>query len=213
MGKDIVAIKMRAIREKLRNSQIKSVRILEDGTICDLILPDGYYIGETQDGLRSGKGTMHYSDGRTCEGDWSQGQANGEVVLKNKDGKIIYQGHIANGRFNGKGILADQRAKRIYEGEFKDSLYHGYGRLFNLKKELLYEGSWERGKQCGQGISYVQGKRSYEGNWSDGKPNGQGSSFDEEGNVLYSGTWKDGAVMDTDSRIIKASKEYINKNN
>lgn len=211
MKEDIVASKIEDIRNTLR-SHMFPICLTKDGIICDLILQDGYYIGETLNGLRNGKGVMHYSDGRTCEGDWSQGQAYGEVVLKNKEGKIIYQGHIVNGRFDGKGILADQRAKQIYEGEFKDSLYHGYGRLFNLKKELLYEGDWKKGKRCGKGISYVQGKRSYEGEWRDGQPNGQGSSFDEEGNVLYCGTWKDGFVLDTDSRIIKASKEFLDNN-
>ena len=211
MQKDIVVSKMEDIRRELY-SRMSPVRISKDGIICDLILPDGYYIGDTRAEQRHGKGTMYYSDGKTCEGNWANDQANGKVVLKSKEGKIIFKGNMVNGLANGKGVMVNLRFRQYYEGEFQESLYHGFGKLFNSKHELLYEGNWAAGKQCGQGISYVKGKRSYEGEWKDGMPNGQGISYDENGNILYSGEWKDGIIVDKNSRMNKASKENIDKN-
>lgn len=208
MGKDIVESKMEDVRNELR-SRMTPVYLTKDGVLCDLLMPEGYYIGETRNGLRHGRGTMYYSDGKTCTGDWANGQANGDVDLKSKDGKTIYKGQMVNGLANGKGVMANARTRQYYEGEFKDSVYHGYGRLYNSNKELLYEGSWEEGKQSGHGTSYVGGKRSYEGDWKNGRPDGQGTSFGEDGAVLYSGEWKEGGAADKGSRINKAAKEAI----
>ncbi len=211
MDKDIVASQMENILHDLR-SHMAPVRLTEDGVLCDLLMPEGYYTGETRNGLRHGKGTMHYSDGKTCTGDWANGQANGEVEFKSKDGKIIYKGQMVNGLANGKGVMVNTRSRQYYEGEFKDSLYHGYGKLYKANNELLYEGFWENGKQTGHGTSYVGGKRSYVGDWKNGRPDGQGTSFSEDGAILYSGTWKEGGAVDKDSRIDKAAKEAMNNN-
>lgn len=211
MENKVVASKIGDIRKEL-SARMVPVRITDDGVVCDLIMSEGYYIGETQNGKRHGKGTMYYTDGSTCEGDWADDKGNGEMTYKSQDGTVIYQGQVQNGRYNGKGLFVDMRHKRIYKGEFVDSLYEGRGRLYNLKKELLYEGDWKSGKQCGQGKSYFLGELYYEGEWKDGEANGMGTNYNNVGCPQYTGLWKDGKPVDTDSRINRASKEYLDNN-
>lgn len=50
------------------------------------------YDGEWVDGEISGKGTFTWKDGKSYEGEWREGKRNGQGVLKDPQGKILFEG-------------------------------------------------------------------------------------------------------------------------
>ena len=74
----------------------------------ELILKDGgIYTGGVENGMRSGHGTMIYSQKSVLYsyvGNWLQGKKHGKGTLKWKSGQI-YTGGFENGKLSGQGEL------------------------------------------------------------------------------------------------------------
>eukprot|EP00980_Cylindrotheca_fusiformis_P004213 scaffold913_cov71-Cylindrotheca_fusiformis.AAC.6 len=78
------------------------------------------YLGQYQNGVRSGIGKFTWVDGGYYDGEWKDGlySGNGELVT----------------------------SSTLYKGEFQQGSYHGFGRLTNLiTNQIVYEGSWKDG--------------------------------------------------------------------
>ena len=79
---------------------------------------DNYYIGQWKNGLRHGKGTEYYSNG-----------------------KIKYEGDYINDKREGNGKYIWEDGE-YYIGQFKNGLRHGKGTMYYSNGEIKSEGDW-----------------------------------------------------------------------
>lgn len=155
-----------------------------------LSFDDGYYVGETKNGLMHGKGTRYWFDNeKKWEGDWVNGVACGHIVVSFGD-LVIYDGQMEKGLPNGEGTLLYPNTGERYVGHFVDYRRDGFGKLYTSEGLPVYEGEWKNDKQHGQGKSFLGGVCRYDGQWKDGKKSGKGTEFDAKGNVLFQGNWE-----------------------
>ena len=171
----------------------------------DLVFEDGYYLGETKDGLMDGHGTRFWYSGKKWEGFWSKGLASGNIVVT-LDDEIIYEGNMENGLPNGKGRYTDPDNGFVYEGNFVDFQRDGEGCFFNDRGDKVYDGEWKNDRYHGYGQFFMGGKCRYEGMWEFGKRNGQGVSFDANGEEEYNGEWRDNSPVKKIDRVKEAAK-------
>ena len=157
----------------------------------DLEFDDGYYIGETKDGLMHGHGTRYWDyDDKKWEGYWQNGEASGHVVVTFGD-FVVYDGQMEHGLPNGQGVYTDIDNGQRYEGSFVDFKREGEGVLYTENGDKIYDGEWKNNKYHGYGQYFLRGQCRYEGNWENGKRNGDGIAYDQNGQEEYNGSWKD----------------------
>jgi serine/threonine protein kinase len=126
------------------------------------------YSGSLTAGVRSGKGSMNYSDGMKYTGDWKNNKYDGTGVLIFPNGHK-YSGSFRAGMFNGKGTYNFSSGEK-FVGQFVDDKRNGYGTV------------------------YFADGRKYEGNFINGYQEGFGTIYDSKGVKVYSGQWEKGAV-------------------
>lgn len=153
---------------------------------------NGYrYEGEWKDGDRDGQGKLYYANGECCyEGEWRQGEKNGYGIYyyANKD---CFKGEWKDGKINGRGTYYYANGN-CYEGEWKNGIINGVGRYYYANGNR-YEGEWKNGKADGQGIYYFRQGNYYKGEFKHGKKNGQGIYYFVNGEY-YEGNWKNDTV-------------------
>lgn len=172
----------------------------------DLEFEDGYYVGETKDGLMHGHGTRYWNyDDKKWEGDWQNDEANGYVVVTFGN-IVVYDGKMEHGLPNGQGVYTDINNGQRYEGSFVDFKREGEGVLYTENGDKIYDGEWKNNKYHGYGQYFLRGQCRYEGNWENGKRNGDGIAYDQDGQEEYNGTWKDDTRLNDIDRIKLASE-------
>ena len=158
----------------------------------NLSFDDGYYVGETKNGLMHGKGTRYWFDkdkNRKWSGDWVNGEANGHMIVM-RDDFVVYEGNMEHGQLNGEGKYTDPDSGQVYIGHFVDSNRDGEGTLYTEDGKKIYEGEWKKGKRHGRGKYYLAGICRYDGQWKDGKKHGKGTEYDAKGHKSFSGQWE-----------------------
>ena len=172
----------------------------------DLEFDDGYYVGETRDGLMHGRGTRYWDhDDKKWEGEWVEGEACGHVVVSFGD-FVAYDGQMWHSLPNGPGVYTDMHSGQRYEGNFVDFMRDGEGILYTENGDKIYEGDWKNNKYHGYGMYFMRGQCRYDGWWENGKRNGDGIAYDQNGNEEYNGTWKDDVRLNDIDRIHVASE-------
>ena len=156
------------------------------------VLSDGRkYVGEFQEGVRTGRGMMTYPDGAKYVGDWQNDEPNGKGTLILVD-KFEYTGEFANGVRHGEGTFETADGKK-YVGQWQNDVPHGQGRIIDPGREE-FVGQFENGRRNGPGeATYSDGTR-YKGQWADDLPNGQGVKILPDG-MQYSGEFKNGLMF------------------
>ena len=76
------------------------------------------YVGDLNNELPDGKGTMTYEDGSKYDGEWKEGKRYGKGTLIYEDGSK-YEGEWKNGKKNGQGSIFYHDGSKL-EGEFRD---------------------------------------------------------------------------------------------
>ena len=149
-----------------------------------------YYIGETKNGIRHGKGIQYYENGDIMyEGNFVNDEPEGEGKSHNENGSY-YIGHFKNGMKNGKGIYYYPNGDIMYEGDYIDDEPEGNGKLV-MENGNYYIGQFKKGKRHGKGKSYDKdGNLFYEGDFINELPNGKGIMY-FDGNK-YEGDLVDG---------------------
>ena len=115
-------------------------------------------------------------------------------ILKNNDGKIIYEGNIdKKENFIGIGKLYydnDSNSLR-YEGDFENNKFHGIGCEYFQNGNNKYQGDWSNNKKHGQGTSYYEstGTMEYIGDWKYNEKHGNGTLFNENGEQVWVGSF------------------------
>lgn len=135
-----------------------------------LLQRDDVFEGERNEaGKFHGKGKMTFASGDIYEGDWANGEMNGQgtMTFAGIDGGS-YVGEWHDGKFAGKGVLHFASGNR-FEGEFKDGKEHGHGTLHYARgKRQKFEGEWENGNRSGFGVMTYANGESEEGEYTDG---------------------------------------------
>ncbi len=196
-------------RNRHEEEERKKQEEINNKSQYDLDFPDGYYMGETQNGLMHGNGARYWNNGKKWEGTWENGKANGHIIVT-FDEELVYEGNMVDDLPNGKGKYFNPDTKETYDGDWMNFKRHGAGKLLNESGEVIYEGEWKNDKYHGYGQYFLRGVCRYEGGWEIGKRNGEGTAYDENGNIEYEGQWLDNVRVDEPDRIEQAANENGN---
>ncbi|MCI5163164.1 MAG: hypothetical protein D3917_14330 [Candidatus Electrothrix sp. AX5] len=106
------------------------------------------YIGELENNIPGGHGTMIFSNGDK------------------------YIGDFKDGNFTGKGTYTwsggDREDRKKYVGDFKDGVMSGHGTMIYVTGDK-YSGSWLNKKRHGKGTYTFKDGTSYKGLWEHGE--------------------------------------------
>lgn len=163
-----------------------------DGFIRRITSPHAaVYEGEFKVGLANGKGMqIDERDIVTECSNWVNGQPSGQTVIKNSQGKVIFQGNLSNDKKSGDCVWYDEKEKATITGNFQEDRIHGKGKKV-YDSGQIYEGEFSKGLEQGNGsLTFVDG-RKFVGPFSNGKANGAGTLFTDSGKGVKQ-TWKDG---------------------
>jgi radial spoke head protein 1 len=102
--------------------------------------PRETYVGDFQDGIRSGQGVYTYSSGSRYKGGWKENRKSGlgraKLVTKTEGDEE-----------NPRTLISE------YHGDFLDGLKHGQG-SYRYSNGDIYSGGWLGGKKHGQGTYF-----------------------------------------------------------
>ena len=87
--------------------------------------PNGYYIGEFNNGARNGQGTFVWSDGDKYIGEWKNEQRTGQGTYIWPNGNK-YSGQFRNNKFSGEGVYNYKNGDK-YIGEYAFGRRNGKG--------------------------------------------------------------------------------------
>ncbi|MFZ6047508.1 C13 family peptidase [Pseudomonas sp. CR3202] len=156
----------------------------------DARLPDGSrYRGELVDGLLQGPGRLDYNNGTWFEGQFKDGQPEGQGEWHGPNG-LVYVGEFRAGLFHGQGRLAYGNGT-TYEGGFAHNQFDGEGTL--RQGGVTYRGQFHSDKYQGFGILEWPDGSNHQGLFSAGQPDGEGVRTDEAGN-RFSGRFHRGQL-------------------
>ena len=160
--------------------------------------------GEYLNGKRwNGKG--YDSDG-TIKYELKEGK--GYIKEYNYFGNLIFEGEYSNGERNGEGKEYYQDGKLAFEGEYKNGKKQGKGKEYNKYGNLKFEGLYLYNYKI-NGVEYNEGKFDFHGDYLfDKKWNGEG--YDENGNIIYELNNGTGHVKEYDENgLLLFEGEYL----
>ena len=141
------------------------------------------YTGIRQNGTIQGEGICKYKDGRTYEGEFSNGFPHGKGVYTGSDGtKVI-------------GISVNGLVTEVTKIEFSNG--------------NRFEGSWN-GDLDGDGTMYYGTGERYEGHWKNGEKDGDGIYYDKDGESSKQ-TWSEGTLVTDEKEEMKKKEEETEK--
>ncbi|RUS92178.1 hypothetical protein EGW08_000031, partial [Elysia chlorotica] len=145
------------------------------------------YVGEKRKFLRDGFGTYVFENSFfRYEGEWMKGKKHGHGKLLMKDG-TYYEGQFINGEINGNGYKYFASSMAKYTGQFLNGEMHGHGIMTYLNGNV-YEGQWYKNKKQGFGILKTSDKAVYEGTFHGHVRDGEGTQTYDNGD-RYEGYW------------------------
>ena len=133
---------------------------------------DGRYVGELQDDLPCGIGTLYNANNiKIYEGQWRDGKEHGNGSRFDIDTKSIrYKGHFIDGNETGFGALYSFGQKIEYAGEFLNSIRHGKGTEYDSNGSIIYDGNYANNIWHGYGVYCKKGETPRIGYWLNGYP-------------------------------------------
>ncbi|XP_078391068.1 MORN repeat-containing protein 1-like isoform X2 [Cetorhinus maximus] len=168
--------------------------------IGKFLMKDGsFYEGEFVNGEIEGNGVRYWAaSGNEYCGQFSQGEIHGYGVMKYLDG-ARYEGEFHYGARTGHGAVLDNEGQ-VYRGSFHNNKKQGEGEMF-YKNGDHYQGDWVLDRRQGHGILQYADGSLYEGQWRNDLFNGQGSMIHCSG-VTYDGMWINGRLAAEASKLV-----------
>lgn len=124
------------------------------------------------------------------EGNFVDGELEGEGKEYGIDGNVIYFGSFHKGLYEGEGVLYDNVNETMLQGIFKNGHLNGSGKRLTFFEQLIEEGEYGNDVLNGKGIIYyANGQMEYEGEFKEGERYGYGQVFDDQGRLAYQGEW------------------------
>lgn len=169
-----------------------------------------YYIGDVNEGIPHGKGTIKYADGSKYAGEFYNGLPNGTGQYTSNDG-TLYTGGFSEGKQNGSGEILYKNGD-YFKGLFEEGKRNGKGEYTKSTGEVItgvwsddilkgmctvtyingdkYTGNILNNVREGYGVMEFNNGDIYDGYWSMDMYNGLGKYTFSDGNY-YDGSWKD----------------------
>lgn len=148
------------------------------------------YVGQQKKAVRHGYGVYTYTNPFfQYEGEWIDGKKHGLGKFLMNDGSY-YNGEFKNGEIEGNGVRYFGLSGNKYTGSFYKGELQGQG-IMEYKNGSVYEGSWENNKRQGHGILKEKDGYSYDGNFHQHKKHGNGTQHYKNGDI-YTGDWIQG---------------------
>jgi hypothetical protein len=185
-------------------------------SLCFLFSANAQCTGDCE----NGKGKLKDASGNTFEGQWKNGQLEGQGVMAMPDG-VKYVGEFQAGNMHGYGVVYlangsvaqsgiyenNKLSSALGESEVKDILKKKEmgsstasngctGDCQNGKGKLkdadgnTFEGTWKNGKLEGHGIMAMPDGVKYVGEFQGGNMHGYGVVYLANGNVAQSGIYE-----------------------
>ena len=164
------------------------------------------YQGFFEEGVFSGSGQLTEADGSVFQGQFINGQLNGEGLFRNEI--VRFSGEFKDGLFNGQGTYRDNKSE--YIGEFLNGQFEGTGQYLH-RDGVSYQGNFEQGQFSGKGVLETNGLR-YEGGFVQGLKEGEGILYFAEpieGKQSLSGVWRAGKLIASDQPDLEFNNEKI----
>ncbi|KAG2459359.1 MORN1 protein, partial [Polypterus senegalus] len=179
-----------------------------------------FYVGEVKKNLRDGNGKLVMKDGSYYEGEFKDGEINGNGLRYWASTGNTYSGQFCFGELHGHGVMQYGKGGQ-YEGEFSYGLRDGHGCLFD-KEGNAYQGSFHKNKKHGEGqIAYSFIECSCQsphvavcfffctpghaeermGQWRNDLFNGHGTMIHSSG-IIYEGQWINGQPACAATKIV-----------
>lgn len=157
--------------------------------------PDGReYVGEIQNNLPNGNGTMTFANGDVYEGSWKEGNMEGKGTYRffdlEKDkftSEYIGSFHLNKMAGQGQRTFPD---KTVYIGTWQNGMRTGNGALWMPDGSYFY-GIWKF-NQMVRGELRLSSGDIYDGEFVNGFFNGFGKYFSMEEGTIFEGLFKDG---------------------
>lgn len=169
-----------------------------NGTIVIKFKNDDRYMGECNQGKRSGKGISFSIDsaGRTCIylGQWSDDKRNGIGISLINNGED-YRGDWKNDKKSGKGIIHLEN-NDVYAGDWANDKMNGQGN-YSWSNGDNYRGNWKAGKRNGYGILTLANGLKYRGQWLNDKKHGDGMLYKGK-KMIKAGCWQNDIYIGTE---------------
>lgn len=139
----------------LQLAEIMKVEPLKDNIECSWsnieFYENGYYLGEVNlNNQRHGRGFYQWNSGEIYIGQWQEGERTGLGKMYNIHGKLSYEGEYVNGKKHGKGSMYLDNGD-MYKGDFKNDLFNGTG-TYTWSDSICWTGSFVEDKLHGMGI-------------------------------------------------------------
>ncbi|ESO89935.1 hypothetical protein LOTGIDRAFT_192458 [Lottia gigantea] len=145
------------------------------------------YIGEVRNLKREGFGVYNYENHFfKYEGEWHNGKKHGQGRLVMKDGSYV-EGQFKNGEIDGDGFKYFVTSGAKYSGQFQKGELHGHG-VMQYKDGSQFDGQWVFNKRQGHGTLKTSEKAVYEGAFFGNMRHGEGTQTYENGD-WYRGGW------------------------
>lgn len=136
--------------------------------------------------------------------------AKGRVRINGKSGYLAYDGYVQGGYANGEGILYNPAGNVVYTGLFVQNKYEGMGKESYANGSLHYSGNFHDNLYEGNGTLYREnGTKEYMGEFLEGKKNGQGVLYDVGENEIYIGTFSADNIVY--SELLGKSAQEVNE--
>ena len=154
---------------------------------------DSIYIGNYVNKKRNGKGKLILADQSYYEGDFKDGEFDGNGYYRTRN--YTYKGQFLAGKKSGKGKMECFSSKSIYEGEFKNDKKEGYG-IEKFNDGSVYKGFYSQGMKQGNGILSLKKEKNnsiFEGEFRNDKIWGKGKYKWDNGKE-YEGEWENNEI-------------------
>lgn len=106
--------------------------------------------------------------------------------------ELVYEGEFQQGEYQGQGKTFYAGGKLMYEGSFHHGTMHGQGKMYKEDGSLWYDASFENGSIQGAGTVYFPLGHRLEVNFIDGNPDGEGTYYYGDGTVRFIGEYRNG---------------------
>jgi len=134
---------------------------------------------------------VYEKTGNKYIGKWKLGKREGEGLLFDNDGNLIYDGDWKNDLKDGNGIYYYEDSTR-YIGQWNKDKKQGLGK-FIVPDKGYYKGKFKNNDFCGYGVFYYDNGVRYEGRWKNNEKHGRGLQYSTH-TAYYYGRWKDGIL-------------------
>mmetsp|Transcript_18620 Transcript_18620/g.25641 ORF Transcript_18620/g.25641 Transcript_18620/m.25641 type:complete len:147 (-) Transcript_18620:92-532(-) len=110
------------------------------------------YIGQYEDGMMQGFGTLICTDGSSYTGTWKKGKFHGKAKRTFCNGEI-YIGHYKDGMRHGHGTYYFKN-NDVYEGEWMNNEINGNGAFHKCNDAKVYRGKFSHSSKSTDAITF-----------------------------------------------------------